>query len=149
MTDVDNPADPQHRNHLIPTNGLRAEKLEEPKLPVHVEDHLLGLLEKHLNEKCGFITNTYEVVEVQNSHGYPISNFYMDDDDVRDSVDYIYNETQQQIIGIWHTHPNGYPWPSPRDIVGWPNLALGWRYFLVSKGEITEWKLVRQDGDEP
>lgn len=139
------PAHPAHSNYLISTNGKKAEPVERPLVPLFQDtiDTLLSHLEGHYNERCGFITeDMQEVVPVYNSHENPHSNFYMDTEDAQKNIDYIYEDRQTSILGIWHTHPNGYPWPSPRDIIGWPNQKLGWRYFLVSRGNVTEWRLV-------
>ena len=141
----DDPAHVSHGDYLISTNGFRAESIEYPcdALPQSTIEKLLSELDGHHMERCGFITNNFEIVRVQNVHTDPHNNFYMDEEDANECFQYIYEELKDHIIGIYHTHPNGYPWPSPRDIVGWPNLALNWRYFLVSRGNVTEWRLVR------
>lgn len=141
--DTDNPAHRAHSNYLIPTNGYRAECIESD-LPLHEStiSKLLEELEGHYKERCGIITTENNIVYVPNSHEDPHSNFYMDADDGADALNYIRDDLQENILGIWHTHPNGYPWPTPRDICGWPNLSLGWRYFLVTRGAVSEWVLV-------
>lgn len=96
-------------------------------------------------ERCGFIDEEQNIHRVDNIHRNPHSNFYMDEDDAEQTINSIYEIYQSNIIGIYHTHPNGYPWPSPRDIAGWPNPALNWRYFLVTRGQVTEWQLVIDD----
>lgn len=126
------------------THGLRAEQIFHPSEPLF-ESTISGLLElldgKYL-ERCGFITrDDQEIVPVENTHQDPHNNFYMSEEDASEALEYIYNETNREILGVWHTHPNGYPWPSPRDILGWPNVSLGWRYFLVSRGNVTEWRV--------
>lgn len=145
MTDVDNPAHPGHSNYLISTDGWRAEPIEYPCEPLFEStiSHLLEELDGHYKERCGFITKEQEIVRVENAHFDPHNNFYMDEEDATQAISYIYDESLDEIMGIWHTHPNGYPWPSPRDIVGWPKKDLGWRYFLVTRGCVTEWRLVR------
>lgn len=145
MDSVLDPAHPSHDNYLIDTNGLRAEQIFDPIEPLSdmTIQTLINELESHALERCGFITTVNEeVVVVENSHSNPRMNFFMETDDANSSLEYIYNETQREVLGIWHTHPNGYGWPSPRDILGWPNLQLGWRYFLVFRGNVTEWRLV-------
>lgn len=143
--DENNPAHPSHSDYLISTGGLRAESIEFPCAPLDEStvSTLLEELDFHKEERCGFVTSEQHVVNVKNSHTNPRANFYMDEPDAYEAIDYIYNQLQQTIMGIYHTHPNGYPWPSPRDIAGWPNSQLGWRYFLVTRGNVTEWRLVR------
>lgn len=146
QVDPSDPAHPDHADYLISTNGWRAEPVEHPCEPLFEStvNFLLQELDGHHMERCGFITKEdQQVVRVENSHGDPHNNFYMEESDAEDSIHYIYEECHDSIMGIYHTHPNGYPWPSPRDIRGWPNLSLGWRYFLVSRGNVTEWRLVR------
>ena len=144
QVDPSDPAHPDHADYLISTNGWRAILVDEPEEPLSESavENLLHKLKPMGHEECGFITNTGWIVSVINSHGDPKHNFYMDEPDAIDAIEFIY-EADEEIMGIWHTHPNGYPWPSPRDIVGWPNRALNWRYFLVSRGDVTEWELTR------
>ena len=145
MENVLDPSHPSHNDYLIGTNGWRAEQVFDGEpLDKRTINALLNQCETYRNERCGFITTMEEeVIVVENSHADPRMNFYMDVEDVRDYLDYIYTDTHREVLGIWHTHPNGYGWPSPRDIAGWPNLELGWRYFLVFRGNVTEWRLVR------
>ncbi|AEL97928.1 tail protein [Mycobacterium phage Patience] len=144
MTDVDNPASPSHRNHLISTNGKRA-VLIEPEIPLleSTVSQLLEELDGHYLERCGFISkHEQNIYPVHNAHEFASMNFYMDEDDAVEAIRNIYDRDHDEIMGIYHTHPNGYPWPSPRDILGWPKVELGWRYFLVSRGNVTEWRLI-------
>lgn len=140
-----NPADPSHSDYLISTNGLKAEPVHYAPEPLfdNTISELLEQLDTHYNERCGFITGEeQEIVTVENIHENKRNNFYMCEESAEKAIKYIYEKTGQNIMGIWHTHPNGYPWPSPRDIRGWPKPALNWRYFLVSRGAVTEWRLV-------
>lgn len=142
--DINNPAHPGHSDYLISCEGRKAQQIFHPDVPLYesVVSQLLDELEGHYIERCGFITIHQDVIRVQNSHMEPHSNFYMDEQDAKTVIDEIYNELESAILGIYHTHPNNYPWPSPRDLRGWPNAALGWRYFLVTRGAVTEWELV-------
>lgn len=149
MDNVLDPANPSHNDYLISTNGWRAEQIfdGEPLEPDTIQT-LIYQQEVYREERCGFITTgQQDVIKVKNSHNDPRMNFYMDPRDVEEHLDFIYKETEREVLGIWHTHPNGYGWPSPRDIAGWPNLELGWRYFLVFRGNVTEWRLVRDDSN--
>lgn len=142
--DSSNPAHPEHSDYLISTNGLRAEPVFYPDEPLF-ESTIVELLEQldgRYLERCGFIDSEQELHRVENSHADPHSNFYMETEDAKRAIHEIYEIMDRHIMGIYHTHPNGYPWPSPRDIAGWPNPKLGWRYFLVTRGKVTEWRLV-------
>jgi proteasome lid subunit RPN8/RPN11 len=142
--DLNNPAHPGHSDYLISCKGKKAEQIFYHPEPLYEStvNHLIDELEGHYMEKCGFLTLEEEIVRVQNSHLKPHANFYMEEEDAKNAIDYIYNDLGTEILGIYHTHPNGYPWPTPRDIRGWPNPALKWRYWLVTRGTVTEWRLV-------
>ena len=145
MIDESNPAHPAHSNYLISTKGYRAERIYYPSTPLFEStiSELLEHLDSSYSERCGFITSDdQEVIRTENVHEDKHNNFYMGEDSTEEAIEYIYEKTNRTILGIWHTHPNGYAWPSPRDIVGWPKAELKWRYFLVSRGVVTEWELV-------
>ena len=136
------PSDPSHCNHLISTGGLRARRVPMPKTNIRLKtkEHLIGLCKSSKIEVCGFLTEREEVFLVNNSHEEPRYNFYMDIEDGQKVVDTIYNQIQSHIIGIFHTHPNNQPWPSPRDLVGWPPSSLNWRYWIATQKELIEWE---------
>lgn len=146
MTDVDlnNPAHPGHSDYLISCEGKQAEQIFHHPTPLHESTIgiLLGHYDRWRTEHCGFIDDDNDIHEIDNVHHYPRSNFYFDEDQAQKCIDHIYEGLQRNIIGVWHTHPNDYPWPTPRDIRGWPNPKLGWRYFLVTRGIVTEWRLI-------
>ena len=143
ISDETNPAHPAHSNHLISTKGRKAERVWFPESPLleSVQHELINICNDHMRERCGFVTDEWEVVEVENSHEEPHRNFYMDDDDAKDALHYIYEKRKDSVIAIWHTHPNDVVWPSPRDLRGWPNPNLGRRYFIVTNKEVVEWEL--------
>lgn len=139
------PSHPFHSEHLIPTNGYVAERIWYPYVPIleSVSERLMKLCRLSRQERCGFITTEWEIVEVKNSHENPNFNFYMDIEDTQKCFDFIFEKREEDILAIWHTHPNGYPWPSPRDIRGWPDLeVVNWRYLLVTENDVTEWRKV-------
>ena len=138
------PADPAHSDHLISTNGVKAQRVWYPPEPLYestVSD-LLSEWRYEVIEQCGFIDSEQDIWLMNNVHQSPRGNFRMNDAQVRNTLDEIYNRRKRTVIGIFHTHPNNLPWPSPRDIVGWPNPKLGWRYFIVTKYDVLEWELV-------
>lgn len=143
MTVFDDPSLPNATNHLIDTGGRRAERIWQHHLP----DHLVaGLIESAGQnprlEICGFIDSQFDFWLAPNVHEEPTHNFLMAAEQTKNVLNNIYNLLHLDVIGIFHSHPNNRPWPSPRDIVGWPNTQLGWRYFLVLKDDVTEWRLV-------
>lgn len=137
---VIDPSSPSHSNQLISTNGIRAKRVDARGIPAEVFEQLTKMCRMSRDERCGFITNKWEVETVLNVHDEPTHNFYMDEEDTKQVVEDIYNRGEH-IIAIWHTHPNGVPWPSPRDIRGWPNLRLGWRYFIATGNKLLEWSI--------
>lgn len=142
--DLNNPAHPGHSDYLISSEGRQAEQMfyhHTPLLESCITE-LLNELYHNKEEQCGFITKEFDIFKIKNSHLNPRHNFYMTEEDAAPVIDSIYQKRATEVLGVWHTHPNNYPWPTPRDIVGWPNPALGWRYFLVTRGTVTEWRLI-------
>jgi len=144
ILDINNPAHPGHSNHVISTNGIKAQRVWNPEKPLNAST-VKGLLmdwERKLTEQCGFIDSEEEFWYVSNIHQYPKTNFLMDNSMAQKTLDNIFNKLNRTVLGIFHTHPNNVPWPSPRDIVGWPNPKLKWRYFIVTSKDVLEWELV-------
>lgn len=142
--DLSDPAHPSHSNHLISTNGKRARRVWHHDTPLFEStiNRLLLDWNREVVEQCGFIDAEQELWYIPNVHEYPRMNFLMDTEVTTKILENIYERESQAVIGIFHTHPNGVPWPSPRDIVGWPNPRLNWRYFIVTGKEVVEWELV-------
>ena len=144
--DLNDPAHPGHSNHVISCDGKYARRVWVPDVPLleSVKSELLDIAESHMFECCGFIDSRWDVWKIPNTHKSPMRNYYMDQEDAEPVLTYIYQDIEETVIAIWHTHPNGAVWPSPRDIRGWPNLALGWRYLIVTPNEICEWELTNE-----
>lgn len=143
QTDPNDPSHPGHSEYLINTGGFRAERVEFSDMPEITKSDLLTICQSHYRERCGLITTDWEIVGVENVHQNPEFNFYMDHDDFNQSLEYIFQETNRDVLGIWHTHPNNWPWPTPRDICGWPDLdVVDWRYFVITSSNVTEWRKV-------
>jgi len=143
MQDLNNPAHPGHCNQMIATNGIMPVRIwhhPEPMLE-SVRNELVNECQTHHKERCGLIDAEWNVWNVPNCHDRPYRNYLMADEDVYPILDTIYEKRESHIIAVWHTHPNNVPWPSPRDIVGWPNAQLKWRYFIVTNDEVIEWGL--------
>ena len=138
------PSHPEHRNHLISTKGRRTERVwngDPPLFESTIKELLLDWGRKR-TEQCGFIeAENQDLYYVDNIHQYPKMNFFFFFEQTELALERIYNTLESSVLGIFHTHPNNVPWPSPRDIVGWPNPQLNWRYFVVTSEEVLEWKL--------
>jgi len=142
--DLNNPAHPSHSNHVIPTYGKKAQRVWFTKTPLleETQKNLLMDWNRGVTEQCGFIDSAQDVWYINNLHNNPRMNFLMDNVQAANTLEKIYNKLNRTVLGIFHTHPNNVPWPSPRDIVGWPNPRLKWRYFIVTSKDIIEWELV-------
>lgn len=144
MNTILDPSHPNHTNHVISTNGRIAKRVWHPAEPLF--ESTTELLIQNCNESrkevCGFIAEEdQEIYCVDNVHSKPSRNFLMDEEDTERVLTEIYNLRKSKVLGIFHTHPNDVPWPSPRDICGWPNLRLRWRYWVVTNNEVYEWEL--------
>ena len=139
----DNPAHPAHTEHLIPTGGRKVERIWHPETPLFeaVQSELTLMCFTNKEEVCGFISEDQDIYYVDNAHEEPTHNFLLDQDSFEAVIRDIYEFHQSRVMGVFHTHPNQLPWPSPRDIVGWPNPELGWRYWIATNMEVTEWAL--------
>lgn len=144
MENLNDPAHPAHSNHVISTNGITAKRVWHPETPLFEStvEYLLLDWGREVTEQCGFIDSAQDIWYINNVHQKPRANFLMDNDQTINTLEKIYNNLSRTVLGIFHTHPNSAPWPSPRDIVGWPNPKLGWRYFIITGKDVLEWELV-------
>lgn len=143
MNNTINPARPDSCEQAISTHGRTARRIWTPEEPLddHIQKMLVGMCLTAGKERCGFISSDEDIWNVKNVHAEPRHNFFMDEEDTRRVVEEIYDGNITSIVGMWHTHPNNVPWPTARDLVGWPNPALGWRYWIVTNREVLEWEL--------
>ena len=139
------PDSPSHTEHVISTNGWKAERIWYPDKPLFESTLglLMDLVPKSKNEQCGFLTTDQSIIPVLNVHEEPTHNYFMDVEQTQLTLEQIFDDLQSDVMGIWHTHPNDITWPTPRDIVGWPDLRLGWRYWIVTHNDVLEWEKVR------
>lgn len=138
------PSNPAHVDHTISTGGRIAQRIWYPAEPLFESTQMLLVqaCNESKEEVCGFIAEEdQEIYYVDNVHLKPSRNFLMDSDDAERILTEIYTKRKSKVIGIFHTHPNDVPWPSPRDICGWPNPDLHWRYWVVTNGDVCEWEL--------
>lgn len=140
------PADPSHTELLIPVNGRTVERIWHPDEPLFESTHS-SLIEACLLsdlECCGFIDTDNDIWFVRNIHTKPEHNFLMQTESAQNILNEI-EKSGNDVLGIFHSHPNNHPWPTTRDIVGWPDPSLlpDWRYFIVLTDDVLEWGLVK------
>lgn len=136
-------ASPDAHNHMIDTGGRRAERIWEPANPLadSIKKEMMEACQTSEFEVCGLVSSTGEIFYLANDHTYPRTNFLVTNDVMKIVLANMIQDGHMP-IGIFHTHPNSHPWPTPRDVVGWPNPDLGWRYWLATRTDVTEWMLV-------
>ena len=139
----DHPAHPTNSDQTLLIGSRKVERVFFHPSPLgeDCQKKLISECRAHENEVCGLITATHKIHYVRNVHEVPRSNFYFDQEEFKDVIAEILG-SGHRVIGMFHTHPNGTPWPSPRDIVGWPNPALRWRYWIATRTDVIEWRLV-------
>lgn len=131
-----------------------APKLDDPSLPrvvkTPVVDDMPYLVERYLllaahseTEICGIISTSWAVYPIRNMAASPVQQFLLDKKLFRESLEQIC-AVGEKILGIFHTHPSGHISPSARDIQGWPNRDLNWRYFIATTTEVAEFKYLNQ-----
>jgi proteasome lid subunit RPN8/RPN11 len=143
-TDLENPAHPSNCNQLIRTER-GAERIWHPDTPLfeQVQQELVNKCLASREEKCGLIAvEEQDIYYIDNIHHEPNHNFLMSQSEFKMVVAEIYGQQEDKVLGIFHTHPNNVPWPTPRDLAGWPNPALGWRYWIATGHEVIEWQLI-------
>lgn len=138
---------PSHGNHLIPVGDRKVEQVFYPDTPLSDATKKRLILDCHSSkhELCGLLDIQESIYYIENVHEISESNFFFDKAEYEIAINEIFENNpghQNPILGIWHTHPTNIPWPSPRDIRGWPEPRLQWRYFIVTNEAVHEWRLV-------
>lgn len=121
--------------------GRRVERVWEVSLPESLQLVLKHICQSYGDEQCGVIDFHHDFHVIDNIHEHKNHNFLMDEDSFNATMKRIYGEKENAVLGIWHTHPNNVVWPTPRDLAGWPNPDLKWRYWIVTNSEVIEWEL--------
>ena len=104
-------------------------------VPAEVEADLLWHCRSPY-EVCGFIDSEWKIHLVRNVSDDPAMNFAMDEYEKAQVLNLIADQGRS-VLGIFHSHPNGYSQPSQTDVIGWPDFD--WRYFIISSGRVIEW----------
>ncbi|MCK8488793.1 M67 family metallopeptidase [Paenibacillus sp. MBLB2552] len=103
-------------------------------LPPKVRDELLSDgLQRHPEEACGLLFGTFDgqigfiqrYLPVVNHSMAPLHSFELD------PAVWVRSNFDTQLIGIYHTHPNSPPLPSPEDLCQLPNFAAQIRLYLI------------------
>lgn len=89
-------------------------------------------------EVCGFITSRMKMFLVENTADDRQNNFSMSLANQRRAIEII-SASGEEIVGVFHSHPKGSPHPSNRDMLGWPNPDLNWRYWIVTPTGLFEY----------
>lgn len=83
-------------------------------------------------ERCGFILDDGQIIEVENKHELPTEGFEIDSQEI---LNYL-----PEIKGIWHTHPGGTEVLSGADksyMMFWPDVD----HYVVGKRGIRIYKV--------
>ena len=118
-------------------------RVEKCKIDPEIQESLMRGCRANRDEVCGFITDDEDILYVPNTHLDPHHNFCMDIEDIQEALAIICKVNNQNVVGVFHSHPTNIPWPSPVDISGWPNPDLRWRYWIATNHEVIEWRLPR------
>ena len=96
------------------------------------------------NEMCGFILKNGYIVDVANVSDTPNVSFFMSPNEQME----VMRAHKDEILGIWHTHTNGYPWPSESDELGvLCGLPSDYYYWIVTKDNVYqfEWDILTEN----
>lgn len=97
-------------------------------------------------ESCGFVLKDYTVVAVLNVHPHSKHGFKMDEKAQLDTM----TKFKGEILGVFHSHPSGHPWPSEEDHKGViDGLAEDWHYWIVTDPAVFEYTWSMADNGIP
>jgi proteasome lid subunit RPN8/RPN11 len=90
-------------------------------------------------EVCGLVS-TKRIHPIENAAAHPENSFMLDPVQFIDTYYQIRQSTDETILGIYHSHPNGLAVPSPTDIqqANYPD----WIYFIVHNSRISAWHII-------
>lgn len=118
---------------------MEPREVEQSPISDKLARSLIYYARRHpMNEVCGFVLVKDSYIPVKNCASQPWRNFRMSSGIQREVVE----SHGDDIIGIFHSHPSGNPYPSSNDIIGWPsdedfNFC---RYWIVTDDKVVEWK---------
>lgn len=84
-------------------------------------------------EICGFVMKDWWIEPIDNIA--PVDReFYMDSNQQL----HMMTEHGDDILGVYHSHPSGQDFPSPKDIEHAPRNM---RYWIIAGGNVIEWEI--------
>ena len=84
-------------------------------------------------EICGFIMRDWWIEPIDNI-APSAREFYMDEEQQL----HVMTHHLADILGVYHSHPSGQTFPSPKDIEHAPRNM---RYWIVAGGNVIEWEI--------
>ena len=99
-------------------------------------------------EVCGFITESGLILDVENVSSDPKNSFFMSPNEQYELM----RRHNGHILGIWHTHPSGIPYPSEHDEQGvLYGMSSEWWYWIVTTEHVYQysWAITEQDSGVP
>lgn len=104
------------------------------RMPAELREHLIGEARLWPNrEICGFIMKGWWAEPIRNIAPAD-REFYMDEDQQL----HVMTEHYHDIVGVYHSHPSGQTFPSPKDIEYAPRNM---RYWIIAGGSVIEWEI--------
>lgn len=88
------------------------------------------------NEVCGFLLTEWRIEPVRNISASPHRSFAFDPDTL---LDYLLTRNED-ILGIWHTHPSGRNFPSDADC-SVMTLYPHFRHWIGTVMDVYEWRM--------
>jgi len=109
-------------------------------IPERIELELQSIANKSENEECALFFGTEsdesqiayvdEFVQLTNLDESPVS-FLMDTNEIIRAV----QANQNNVVGVWHSHPQGMPYPSTKDYAYMGNMPFIWTIYSKRQDE--------------
>jgi proteasome lid subunit RPN8/RPN11 len=125
--------------------------MEKIVIPERIETRLQSIANASENEECALLFGgeefgtafVYEFVQLTNLDESPVS-FLMDEQEIITSVRHFKN---YELVGVWHSHPQGMPYPSMKDFEYMNNMPYVWT--IYSKKQTVSQSFVRTKAEYP
>ena len=89
-------------------------------------------------EVCGLVS-TRQIYPIKNVAAYPENNFVFDPVQFINIFYQVLHSSEETLVGMYHSHPDGPSHPSPTDIQQANYTA--WIYFIVHGTKISAWRI--------
>lgn len=106
-------------------------------LPSEVQKKLTEMAVFSSEEVCGFITEDFQIVEIDNVSSDPMHGFVMNQHQMMEALGV------HKILATFHSHPGGRPWPSATDSENMTFLyqqGCPWRYLIAVTAGVYEFR---------